>query len=344
MPGFTSHYLFGVHMFHHTKDSNLKKIIKNNLPAYLLGLQGPDVFFYYLPCLLGDSKYSIGNLMHSSGSKEFFSHFLYALEHLESVKEREIATAYFSGFICHYTLDTSCHPFVYARTKYTLSKHGCNNKKAKKISSLSYLSDHIDYETNLDTLLLKKYKRICPSSFHQHQTIALNRMQRKVISRLLSYSIHKTYNNQNSFSNQTTLTPKNINTAILSMKYGCLLLSDRAGIKKPLLAHFENLMKKPHFISNLIPSNYVSNQYDYLNLSKDSWRSPWNNHSTENLKCNDTFLDLYHNAEKKCSHTLHILNQYEKCSYNLATYMLYKDNLLNYLGDYSYHSGMLQNG
>ena len=48
MPGFTTHYLFGVNAYKDLKNTPLKKNICGNHAAYSLGLQGPDLFFYYL--------------------------------------------------------------------------------------------------------------------------------------------------------------------------------------------------------------------------------------------------------------------------------------------------------
>ena len=49
MPGFTTHYLFGLNTYKHLDDIEIKKHIHENHAAYSLGLQGPDVFFYFLP-------------------------------------------------------------------------------------------------------------------------------------------------------------------------------------------------------------------------------------------------------------------------------------------------------
>ena len=49
MPGFTTHYLFGVDAYKKINNPKLKQKIGDNHCAFALGLQGPDVFFYYLP-------------------------------------------------------------------------------------------------------------------------------------------------------------------------------------------------------------------------------------------------------------------------------------------------------
>ena len=49
MPGYVTHYIFGREVYHNLKNNSLKKNLYYNRAAYGLGLQGPDIFFYYLP-------------------------------------------------------------------------------------------------------------------------------------------------------------------------------------------------------------------------------------------------------------------------------------------------------
>lgn len=58
MPGYVTHYIFGREVYHNLKNNSLKKNLYYNRAAYGLGLQGPDIFFYYLPSyVLEGSQY-----------------------------------------------------------------------------------------------------------------------------------------------------------------------------------------------------------------------------------------------------------------------------------------------
>lgn len=52
MPGYVTHYIFGREVYHNLKNNSLKKNLYYNCAAYGLGLQGPDIFFYYLPRII----------------------------------------------------------------------------------------------------------------------------------------------------------------------------------------------------------------------------------------------------------------------------------------------------
>ena len=51
MPGFTTHYIFGMKAYNDLPNNQLKRIIAKYRWLYQLGLQGPDMFFYYIPVL-----------------------------------------------------------------------------------------------------------------------------------------------------------------------------------------------------------------------------------------------------------------------------------------------------
>ena len=75
MPGFTTHYLFGLHAYKQLHSPALKKIIKDNPAAYSLGLQGPDLFFYFLPSYTIRRR-NIGSIAHTESTNKFLRHLL----------------------------------------------------------------------------------------------------------------------------------------------------------------------------------------------------------------------------------------------------------------------------
>ena len=53
MPGFVTHYIFGVNAYKQVDNSDIHNIIYRNRQAYSLGLQGPDLFYYFMQASLG---------------------------------------------------------------------------------------------------------------------------------------------------------------------------------------------------------------------------------------------------------------------------------------------------
>lgn len=75
MPGFTTHYLFGVDACRRLTSTSMHNMIRRDHSAYALGLQGPDLFFYYLPSYLMHRK-NIGDLAHRKDTGQFFADLL----------------------------------------------------------------------------------------------------------------------------------------------------------------------------------------------------------------------------------------------------------------------------
>ncbi len=91
--------------------------------AFLLGNQGPDPLFYLI-FLPGTEKWrNLGDLMHDQQPTKLIASMAEAVEWINSEtttsimrlhSASDIAKAYALGFVCHYTLDSTAHPFVYA--------------------------------------------------------------------------------------------------------------------------------------------------------------------------------------------------------------------------------------
>ena len=79
-----------------------------------IGLQGPDILFYYHPSET-QAYVLYGHNIHKRPAADFFRYALVQLEKLADL-EKEKATAYLMGFLCHFILDSNCHPIVRKHT------------------------------------------------------------------------------------------------------------------------------------------------------------------------------------------------------------------------------------
>ena len=182
MPGFTTHYIMGMKAYNDLPSNPLKHIISKYRWLYQLGLQGPDIFFYYIPILRHRDYRNVGSYMHEHHVQEFFTNYLKEASQIHSRQQREQALAYLCGYICHYIGDSICHPFVYGRIHYDIDN-----------PSMQHHGLHAELENDIDALLLRRYKKKKPSEFNQAATICLNGLEIQFISRLLSTIINETY-------------------------------------------------------------------------------------------------------------------------------------------------------
>lgn len=107
MPAFYAHDRFGKEVSARL-NGELKEIVKRYYRQFRIGLQGPDLFFFYRPYLPNKvSEY--GNHLHAISAYPFFEHAVKVVRK-RGRKTREYA--YLLGFLCHYILDSECHPYV----------------------------------------------------------------------------------------------------------------------------------------------------------------------------------------------------------------------------------------
>lgn len=277
MPGFTTHYLFGTDVFRSLAAGSLKTLLRREHSAFALGLQGPDLFFYYLPSYLLHRE-NIGALAHRKDTGRFFANLLASRSLFEGQTQKlAAADAYLCGFIGHYTLDCAIHPYVYAFTGY---------RAADPPSNLDYFGQHAYFETEIDCALLMQKKHLLPSQFHQNATIRLSPRQRQVIVRMLTYAYQRTF-------------PEVLTSEILLgaapfwMKLGTHLLNDPSGQKKVLSRLIEKILLGRAFLSPMVASDFHRFIQDPLNLTHRSWMHPWTMQTSS-----DSFPELYREAAK----------------------------------------------
>ena len=145
MPALITHDFFGRDVY-----DRLYTFIggsRDEADAFLLGNQGPDPLFYLVlsPQLRAHNR--LGSTMHNKKPSELLTALKNSLGILNSA-EREVGRAYALGFLCHYTLDSTMHPFVYFH-EYRLCDAGVPGLTRADGSEV-----HGTIESELDELVL----------------------------------------------------------------------------------------------------------------------------------------------------------------------------------------------
>lgn len=165
MPALYAHYRFGARVAGRL-EGDLKGIIQKYHAEFAIGLQGPDIFFFYRP-LYRNRVVRVGTGLHAKPVRPFLEH---ALTVVDTAGRDSREYAYILGFICHFILDSECHPYVNAyRDERGVSHLEIEEEFEKKLlrmdhkDALSYpISKHIP--TSLRTA-----RAICP--FYEEVTI-----------------------------------------------------------------------------------------------------------------------------------------------------------------------------
>lgn len=315
MPGFTTHYLFGINTYQSLKNDSLKKTIFDHHAAFSLGLQGPDIFFYYLPSYVVHEN-NIGSVAHKEDTGRFLSCLLESTNLFPDKTEDAIARAYIMGFIGHYLLDRRCHPYIYDRSHF-------------QGKTPEYYGAHMNLEVDIDTELLEFYKNKLPSAFRQDSTIMLNRLELRTIATILYYAYSMTYPD-------LKITYTDMRLAIRSVQAGTRFLHDPHGKKKVLTRKMESLTLGFPVLSPMIASDYLRFYKDPLNILHKEWKNPWD----ETKVSTDSFLDLMEAAQEEYIRFLPRLHRLFSSKKHSDAARLRQENILKDLGSFSYHSGL----
>ena len=109
MPSTYAHRRFGADVLALLPDG-LRATLEQHRELYDIGLHGPDLMFYY-KALQSNPVNRLGNTMHEQKGEVFFTR---ARTVVENAPDKDAALAYALGFVCHFALDSTCHPYVEA--------------------------------------------------------------------------------------------------------------------------------------------------------------------------------------------------------------------------------------
>ncbi len=109
MPTTYAHYRFGKSVLKKMTEKQ-QACIQRNRKLYDLGLHGPDVLFYY-KALKKNPVNQRGFATHDRTGAEVFAQGAEVLNSLEG-RQKDAARAYLYGYLCHFALDSNCHPYV----------------------------------------------------------------------------------------------------------------------------------------------------------------------------------------------------------------------------------------
>ena len=107
MPSTYAHRRFGADVLALLPDG-LRQTLEQHRELYDMGLHGPDLMFYY-KALQTNPVNRLGNAMHEEKGEVFFTRARAVVEH---AADKDAALAYALGFVCHFALDSTCHPYV----------------------------------------------------------------------------------------------------------------------------------------------------------------------------------------------------------------------------------------
>ncbi len=210
MPGIVTHHMFGIDVH-----KSLAKVIGDSAAArdaFLLGNQGPDPFFYLMVAPTTHEFRRIGQIMHRQKTVELLANMHRYLingcsclegkhaavartdnhddAYAQDVTSGEVCKAYALGFLCHYLLDSTVHPLVFAQ-EYAICSAGVEGLS----DDWSHRVVHATIETSLDEYVLTTKLGSTAATLPPHKMVLpCSASALSEISRQYSNVLRETYN------------------------------------------------------------------------------------------------------------------------------------------------------
>jgi hypothetical protein len=190
--------------------------------------------------------------------------------------QKSAAIAYLSGYLTHYALDRTAHPYIYYKTG--------SRRENEPVKSLRYSVYHRSFETAIDVLMLKLVSGEKPSTKKLWELLKLSQKEAVDIADLIGKNIRGAY--------ETKVSGKQVYRSFLYMMRLTRLMQSKNGRRKQLMAFAEDMTIGERICSSLIHLQEINDGIDYLNLEKKPWVLPWDNQK----KFDHSFTEMFETA------------------------------------------------
>jgi len=264
MPASLTHYYFAKNVL-----ERLPKQDRFCHDTYFWGAQGPDFLFchhYQRFIGLGRGEEGLkiyGNQMHSTKPSLTLS----AMRDFLQKHPDPTYRLYVHGFLCHYALDSTAHPYVNALAEILASE------RPKETTGTM----HGEIESALDAIILRRETGMLPSEVNLKHLFPKNEGVQRCIAKLYRYVLWEVYH--------ADIPETELLQATKDAHFVFTVITDRTGLKHRLF----NLLEqgRPHVITSHIVPLTESEGVDYANIQQEPWGPAGNT---------ETFFELYEQA------------------------------------------------
>lgn len=281
MPGIITHYCCAERVLEKLE----KEGINVHRDSFIWGAQGPDLFFFhrFFPWDKGIKLMEYGTRLHDESPSLFFEIMRNYMKTKPSLYDETLS--YQMGMFCHYALDRAAHPFVNAGVE--VMEESGNHPKS--------FNCHGQIESSLDIIMLRYSRGITPVDFDLRTTVPKNSDTFATIEAFYKYALRHRFGADIDERSIAKICPDTIRM------FG--ILNNRMLIKKPMLEFGEKLIGKRGTFSVQMRGITEGDDYDYANISKQTWENPLKKDESRN----ESFFDIF---EFACNDSVELIKKY----------------------------------
>ena len=247
--------------------------------------QGTDsLMFYNLFSIMPGKKIRTFNTyFHTHQTQEFFLNLLQTMR--DHKREDPDTYSFLVGFICHFILDATVHPYIIYKT-------GVFRKK--KPNTYKYNNAHSFMETFLDNDMIRRRAKQNPYQFD----ITRFCFDLRSFSPSLIQTIDETFNHTFHLQNMSPIYYKSLKQMKAAID---VFRKDPHGVKKEIYKIIDTFTPRNCFRFEAVSYHYpLEDRHHYLNNNHSLWRYP----TSYDITSTESFVDLYLKAIKQAKVTI----------------------------------------
>ena len=289
MPATFFHAYHGENVYNLLSDEVKDKINLDRMKTFAQGTD-PMMFYNLISIFPGKSIRKYQKICHNTKTRDFF---IELINNIKCNNYDEDSFSFLCGYICHYVLDSTFHPYI-------IYKSGQFNKNDKE--TFKYNGKHAIMEAFLDNYIIESFLNLNSNTFRVDKYALYTKRFSNNLNVLLNNSFKNVYNFENM--------DKYYYKAICQMKRDIYLgRYDSIGFKRCIYKLVDFITPKYFFCFESVSyyqkiSKEVSDSY--LNVSKKIWHYP----SDYNKKSNKNFDELYNSALNEAKRLIEISYKY----------------------------------
>ena len=262
MPAATTHVEFARDVY---QSLSTKSFVDDTL--FYLGSQGPDLFFFSRASgFLPGSLKKVGDRMHVDKVKETLE-YLYHYSRLNPLLKN-----YYYGYLCHYALDSTCHPIVFHNARKIHEEDGSNESEA-----------HIALEAIVDLWCLEKHHKSI-DDYNVFDDLLVTGSKKKELAKMYHSLFQDVYG--------LAIPSSKIQETITSIYRITKLIRPTSTKKYNAVYRIESLLKVPRTVSSMMLNNKSMEETNILNKNHQEYIC----YGQDNKVDTSSFEDLYNEA------------------------------------------------
>ena len=290
MAGTITHYYFARDLYKKL-DKNTKKKLKDYQDTMYLFSQGADILFFSI----SHKVRQLSKDIHQINTKNLFLNMIKYIKENNLENDYELR-AFIYGFVAHYALDISIHPYA----NYKGNKFDKKDKSTYKNKGL-----HNKLEQYIDAYFINKRENIEAHKYKSYNYL-FNYKISKNLSKMIDDVIFDTHNY------------KHASKAFIHSRFNMkflyhLMRYDKYKIKYHIYRFIDKIT--PKYWIRFTPVSYYSpldNDNYYLNLDHKTWCYP----IYRDMKSNKSVLEIYDDALNKAVDMIKTINTFDMYKIN----------------------------